>query len=209
MGHAPVSPELQRWNERFSGSDYVFGTEPNAFLEAQAHLLRPGQRALAVADGEGRNGVWLTEQGLDVLSFDFSPAGVEKARRLAQRRGVTLRTELADAAAWQWEPERFEVVIAIFILFAGPELRKAFFDGIRRTLAPGGLLLLQGYRPEQLRYGTGGPSCAENMYTADLLRSSFSGFEILRLEEHDSHTREGQGHVGMAALVDLVARKPR
>ena len=96
MGHAPVSPELQRWNERFSGSDYVFGTEPNAFLEAQAHLLRPGQRALAVADGEGRNGVWLTEQGLDVLSFDFSPAGVEKARRLAQRRGVTLRTELAD-----------------------------------------------------------------------------------------------------------------
>ena len=80
---------------------------------------------------------------------------------------------------------------------------------VRRTLAPGGLLLLQGYRPEQLRYGTGGPSCAENMYTADLLRSSFSGFEILRFEEHESHTSEGKGHVGMAALVDLVARKPR
>lgn len=205
--HAPATPELRRWNERFSSNEYVFGTEPNAFLAAQSHLLRRGQRALAVADGEGRNGVWLAEHGLDVISFDFSPVAIEKARSLAERRGVTLVTELADAATWQWEPERFDVVVAIFIQFAGPELRDAIFNGIQRTLVPGGLLLLQGYRPEQLRYGTGGPSCAENMYTADLLRSLFSRFEILKLEEHDSLTSEGKGHMGMAALVDLVARK--
>ena len=200
--------ELQRWNERFSDPDYVFGIAPNAFLAAQAHLLKPRQSALAVADGEGRNGVWLAEQGLDVTSFDFSPVGLEKARKLASKRGVKLTTRLSDVAGWEWEPERFDVVVAIFIQFAGPKLRHAIFAGIRRTLVPGGLLLMQGYRPEQLTYGTGGPSCAENMYTADLLRSAFIGFELLKLEEHDSLTSEGKGHHGMAALVDLVARKP-
>jgi cyclopropane fatty-acyl-phospholipid synthase-like methyltransferase len=200
--------ELERWNRRFSDPDYIFGTEPNAFLAAQAHLLKRGQTALAVADGEGRNGVWLAEQGLDVTSFDFSPVGLEKARALAGRRGVKLHARLADAAAWEWQPERFDVVVAIFIQFAGPELRDAIFAGIRRTLVPGGLLLLQGYRPEQLIYGTGGPSCAENMYTSALLRSAFDGFEIVSLEEHDSMTSEGKGHHGMAALIDLVARKP-
>lgn len=203
-----ASPELGRWDERFSGEDYLFGTEPNVFLAAQAHLLRPGQKVLAVADGEGRNGVWLAEQGLDVLSFDFSTVGVGKARQLAERRGVALTTKLADIAGWDWEPDRFDAVVAIFIQFAGPDLRDAIFRGIRQTLVPGGLLLLHGYRPEQLRYGTGGPPCAENMYTADLLRSAFAGFEILRLAEHDSVTSEGKGHAGMSALIDLVARKP-
>lgn len=205
---APVAAELQRWNERFSSPDYLFGTEPNAFLAVQAHLLKPGQKALAVADGEGRNGVWLAEQGLDVLSFDFSPVGVNKARQLAKSRGVTLTTKLADVATWDWEADRFDVVVAIFIQFAAPDLRDAIFKGIRRTLVPGGLLLLQGYRPEQLQYGTGGPPCAENMYTADLLRAAFAGFDILHLKEHDSFTSEGKGHEGMSALIDLVARKP-
>ena len=209
LDNAPGRAELHRWNQRFSDPDYIFGTEPNAFLAAQAHLLRRGQTALAVADGEGRNGVWLAEQGLDVTSFDLSPMGLEKAGKLARQRGVKLDARLADAAAWEWEPARFDVVVAIFIQFAGPKLRDAIFAGIRRTLVPGGLLLMQGYRPEQLAYGTGGPSCAENLYTSSLLRSAFEGFEILALREHDSMTSEGKGHHGMAALIDLVARKPR
>lgn len=204
----PTRPDLERWNDRFGGDDYLFGTEPNAFLAAHRHLLEPGRRALAIADGEGRNGVWLAEQGLDVVATDFSPVALNKARELARRRGVTLTTELADVETWAWEPDRYDVVAAIFIQFAGPELRDAIFRGIRRTLVPGGLLLLQGYRPEQVRYGTGGPACAENMYTAAMLRAAFADLEILRLEEHDSPMREGQGHDGMSALVDLVARKP-
>ena len=204
----PTRPDLERWNERFAREGYLFGTEPNAFLAAQKHLLQPGRNALAIADGEGRNGVWLAEQGLDVVSTDFSPIALNKARELARQRGVTLTTELADIETWAWEPDRYDVVAAIFIQFAGPELRDTIFRGIRRTLVPGGLLLLQGYRPEQLRYGTGGPPCAQNMYTAELLRAAFADLEILRLEEHDSPMREGQGHDGMSALVDLVARKP-
>lgn len=201
-------PELQRWNERFATEDYLFGTDPNAFLAAQGHLLKPGQKALAIADGEGRNGVWLAEQGLDVLSIDFSPVALTKARQLASARAVDLKTELADIETWDWKTDQFNVVAAIFIQFANPELREVIFSGIRRTLVPGGVLILQGYRPEQLQYGTGGPSCAENMYTAHLLRNAFSDFDILRLDEHDSAIREGQGHGGMSALIEFIARKP-
>lgn len=199
---------LDRWNSRYAGDDYLFGTKPNAFLAGQRDRLAPGRRALAVADGEGRNGVWLAEQGLRVTAVDFAPAALAKARRLATERGVAVTFVEADLAAWEWPEQRFDVVAAIFIQFADPTLREAIFQGIRRTLAPGGLLLLQGYRPEQLQYGTGGPPHAENMYTAALLQDAFSGLEILHLQEHDSVIEEGTGHRGLSALVDLVARKP-
>ncbi|MXQ14137.1 class I SAM-dependent methyltransferase [Microvirga makkahensis] len=200
--------DQERWNTRYSGEDYLFGTSPNAFLASQRHLLGPGQRALAVADGEGRNGVWLAEHGLRVTALDFSSAALAKARRLADSRGVEVSFVQADLAAWEWQESSFDVVAAIFIQFADPTLREAIFRGIRRTLAPGGLLLLQGYRPEQIQYGTGGPPHAENMYTAAMLREVFHDFEIVSLVEHDSVIQEGTGHYGMSALVDLVARKP-
>ncbi|MBM1172134.1 class I SAM-dependent methyltransferase [Microvirga arabica] len=200
--------DQERWNTRYSGEDYLFGTSPNAFLASQRHLLAPGQRALAVADGEGRNGVWLAEQGLRVTATDFSPVAIAKARQLAESRGVEVSFVQADLAGWEWQESSFDVVAAIFIQFADPTLREAIFRGIRRTLAPGGLLLLQGYRPEQVGYGTGGPPHAENMYTVSMLREAFHDFEIVSLVEHDSVIQEGTGHHGVSALVDLVARKP-
>ena len=112
--------ELERWETRFSAPDFVFGTEPNVFLRSQAHLLPAGGKALAVADGEGRNGVWLAQQGLDVLSVDFSPAAQAKARALAKARNVSLRLELADVIDWTWPQEEFDVVAVIFIQFANP-----------------------------------------------------------------------------------------
>jgi len=202
------NPARDNWNQRFSGDDYLFGTEPNQFLASQADLLKAGDRVLAVADGEGRNGVWLASRGLDVLSIDFSENALAKARRLAAARGVTLRTELADLYAWDWGEDRFDVIVAIFIQFAPPEQRRRIFRGMAAALVPGGHLIMQGYRPKQLEYGTGGPPHAENMYTADLLRLEFADLEILRLEEHDSEVAEGAGHHGLSALIDLVARKP-
>lgn len=199
--------ELERWETRFSVPDYVFGTEPNAFLRAQKPLLPTRGRALSVADGEGRNGVWLAQQGLDVLSIDFSPKAQAKARSLAQARGVALRTELVDLTAWAWPRDEFDVVAAIFIQFVGPDERRRIFAGMRQALKPGGLLLLQGYRPEQLNYKTGGPSCVENLYTRAMLAEEFGSLSELNIAEHDSPTSEGAGHVGMAALIDLVGRK--
>jgi cyclopropane fatty-acyl-phospholipid synthase-like methyltransferase len=200
-------PEFERWNTRFSAPDYVFGIEPNAFLAAQAHRLRPGQKALVPADGEGRNGVWLARQGLDVTSLDFSPAAQEKARKLAARFGVKLKTELADLHAWRGEPGRYDVVAAIMIQFARSPEREAIFAQLSAALKPGGLFLLQGYRPEQLAYKTGGPPTAENMYTEELLRRVFAEMKILHLRAHDDTIAEGAGHSGMSALIDLVAEK--
>lgn len=195
------------WNDRFSGQDYLFGIEPNAFLRSQQDRLKPGMNCLAVADGEGRNGVWLAEQGLDVLSVDSSPVGLEKARKLAQQRGVMMQFEEADLAGWNWGEARFDVVAAIFIQFAPPGLRETMFEQIKRCIKPGGMLLLQGYTPRQLEYRTGGPSQAENLYTEAMLRTAFGDMEILQLNEHDAVIHEGAGHDGMSALIDLVARK--
>jgi len=195
------------WNERFAGEEYLFGSEPNTFLRSQQALLKPGMSCLAVADGEGRNGVWLAEQGLQVLSVDSSPVGLEKARKLAQQRGVTLQFEQADLAGWTWGEARFDVVAAIFIQFAPPGMRETMFEQIKGCLKPGGLLLLQGYTPRQLEYKTGGPSQAENLYTEALLRAAFYDMEILHLSEYDAEIHEGAGHSGMSALIDLVARK--
>lgn len=172
---------IARWDRRFATPDYVYGTAPNAFLAAQAHRLRPGMSALAVADGEGRNGVWLAKQGLDVLSVDASGVALEKATALAAARGVRLEVEQADLGEWAWPAQRFDLVAAIFIQFAGPALRDAIFAGMQRALKPGGLLLLQGYHTGQLAHGTGGPPVAEQLYTAALLRDAFAGMRVLRL----------------------------
>ena len=195
------------WDERYAQHGYLFGTEPNAFLVSQRALLRPGMRCLAVADGEGRNGVWLAQQGLRVLSVEASAVALEKAKILAQQRGVTIDLEQADLAQWEWGENRFDMVAAIFIQFAPPGLRERMFEGIKRCLKPGGLLLLQGYTPRQLKYKTGGPPVAENMYTEVLLRDAFADMEWLHFAEHDKVISEGAGHSGMSALIDLVARK--
>jgi cyclopropane fatty-acyl-phospholipid synthase-like methyltransferase len=199
--------EHERWETRFSAPGYAFGKAPNAFLQAQAHRLRAGDKALSVADGEGRNGVWLAEQGLDVLAIDFSPKGLAKARALAAERGVQLRTELADVITWRWPEKAFDVVAAIFTQFVSAAEGPAFFAHLKGALKPGGLLLMQGYRPEQLIYKTGGPSDSERLYTRALLENAFGGMAQLEIHEHDSAISEGTSHVGMSALIDLVATK--
>ncbi len=200
---------LNIWDERYAGEEYFYGVEPNAFLVSQASLLKPGMSCLAVADGEGRNGVWLAQQGLDVLSLDASPVALDKARKLAQQRGVAMRFEQVDLMQWDGGEDRFDVVVAIFIQFVPPGQREQLFERIKRYLKPGGLLLLQGYTPRQLEYRTGGPSQAENLYSEDLLRNSFGDMDILQLREHDDVIREGAGHSGMSALIDLVAINKR
>jgi SAM-dependent methyltransferase len=199
--------DLDRWNARYATDDYHFGTEPNAFVAAQQVRLKKGQTALTIADGEGRNGVWLARQGLDVTSVDFSPNGIAKAQKLAARYGVSLKIECADLATWNWGVARFDVVVGIFFQFAPPPFRAQIFRHMKEVLRPGGLILLEGYRPEQLRYGTGGPSEVENLYTADLLRREFADMDILHLAEYDAELSEGTRHRGMSALIDLVARK--
>jgi SAM-dependent methyltransferase len=199
--------EFERWEARFAVPEYIFGTAANAFLRAHKHLLPKQGRALAIADGEGRNGVWLAEQGLDVLSIDFSPAAQAKARALAQARGVRIAIELIAIDRYQWPEQAFDVVVDIFTQFSNPAERAEKFAGIRTTLKAGGLLLLQGYRPEQLAYRTGGPPHVENMYTRELLEREFAGFKRIEIEQFDAEIYEGTAHGGMSALITLVGWK--
>ena len=202
-----TKPELDRWNERYSASDYIFGTAPNAFLASQRSRFRPGQRALCVADGEGRNSVWLAEQGLEVEAFDFSPTGVDKARRLAAARGVSVHYEVASVYEWRWPAAAFDVVAAIFVQFADPPMRRFMFERMAQALKPGGLVLIEGYTPKQLEFGTGGPKQLDQLYTEELLRASFPGFEVLELRQYEAELNEGSRHQGSSAVIDLVALK--
>ncbi len=195
------------WNERYAEPGFLFGTEPAQFLLEQEKWLRSGQKALAVADGEGRNSVHLAKLGLSVTATDFSEVALKKARGLAKTNNVEVNYLLADLENWTWEAEAYDLVAAIFIQFAGPDFRKRIFAGLQKTLKPGGVLLLHGYTPKQLEYGTGGPPFVENMYTKEMLQSDFSDLEILRLQDYERNVDEGRGHSGMSALIDLVGRK--
>lgn len=198
---------LETWNARYAREDFHFGEAPNAFLRTRAHYLRAGQSALCVADGEGRNSVFLAELGLEVTAFDFAPNAVAKAQRLAARRRVRVGHRLGDIHAWDWSAATYDVVVAVFIQFLPPQHRETVFAGMKKAVGPGGLFLLEGYRPEQVDYGTGGPPRREHMYTQDWLEDQFSDWDRLELEAYDAEIREGQGHSGMSALIDLVARK--
>lgn len=198
------------WSDRYraAGEAYLFGTAPNRYLAAQASLFAPGMRALSVADGEGRNAVWLAEQGLDVTATELSPVAIEKAEALAASRSVKVDFALADALNWIYPDEAFDLVVAVFIQFAAPDERATLFDRLQRTLRPGGRIVLQGYTPKQLEYRTGGPSAVENLYTVALLREAFAGLEIERLDEYEDVLDEGSAHCGRSALIGMVARKP-
>lgn len=196
------------WDARYDRPDYLFGTEPAAFLRRTASRVPPASRVLAVADGEGRNSVFLAARGHHVTAMDASGVALAKARRLAEARGVTVDFRAANILEWDWTAEPFDALAAIFIQFLGPDERARVFAGFAQALRPGGLLLLHGYAPRQVDYATGGPPHRENMYTLPLLLESFAGWDILEASDYDAEIAEGVGHHGLSGLIDFVARKP-
>lgn len=194
------------WDRKFAGQDYLYGTRPNDFLRGQGWRLGPGMSALAVADGEGRNGVWLAQQGLEVLSVDRSAVGLGKAQALARSRDVCLTTLQADLAEWGWRRAAFDVVVAIFAHFP-PELRPRLHRDMAAALRPGGLILLEAFHKRQLGRPSGGPPSAELLYDLDCLRADFAGLDILESLEGRVLFEEGAGHRGEGEVVRLVARR--
>jgi SAM-dependent methyltransferase len=205
----PFSNPAATWNQRFaSAQGYLFGTEPNAWVREHGVRWQAGQRVLCVADGEGRNSVWLAQRGVVVDAFDIAEQGVAKARRLAAERGVQVNFSVADCDSHPWPEAAYDGVAAIFVQFADPALRRRLFAHIRRCLKPGGTLLLQGYTSRQLAYKTGGPGQLSHLYTEALLREELAGMDFVTLREYDAEVDEGRGHSGLSALIGLVARQP-
>lgn len=195
------------WDAMFAGDRYVYGTEPNSFLRGQAFRLRPGMRALTVGDGEGRNGVWLAQQGLSVTSIDLSAVGIDKARRLAAARGVAIEARQGDVADADWAEASFDVVASIF-LHLPPDVRPRVHAALARALRPGGLLVLEGFHRRQLGRSSGGPKELELLFDLEDLRRDFAALEPLEALEGEVLLDEGDNHRGLGAVVRLLARKP-
>ena len=196
------------WEARYAeAGGYLFGEEPAQMLVENPWVTEGATTCLCVADGEGRNGVWLSRQGLSITSFDLSPTAVERAQVLAKKEGVRINSHVSDWEGWDWS-KSFDLVVAVFVQFMGPETRLRQFETLREAVRPGGRLVLHGYTPEQVELGTGGPPYRENMYTPELLSDAFGDWRILRLAAYEREVQEGRGHSGHSALIDLVAEKP-
>src|SRR6516162_1868299 len=200
------SEEYTRWEARFAPPDYAFGKEPNYFLKSCQKLLpRPG-RVLAVADGEGRNGVWLAQQGLKVVSLDFSPTAQKKARargRTASRADLRSGRPCLGISGADIRGGGRNIA-----QFSSPSDRAVKWAGMRRAPKPGGLLIMMGYTPKQLEYGTGGPKQIEKLYTRVMLQDTFGDFGDLNIVEEELEIREGTLHAGMSAVIGLTGRRP-
>lgn len=194
------------WDERYGVEGYVYGTEPNGFLLARAGVLPLG-KVLCLGEGEGRNAVWLAEQGHAVTAVDASAVGLRKARALAAGRGVRVTTVHADLAYYRIEAESWDGIVSIFCHLPAA-LRAEVHRGCVEGLRPGGILLLEAYTPSQVGRGTGGPPTAALMMDAQSLRAELAGLELLELTEREREIHEGALHNGVGAVVELVGRKP-
>lgn len=204
-----VAQEMKRWNDRFSADGFVFGKEVNQYLKDAALLHIPkNSRVLCVADGEGRNSVWLAKNNYVVDAFDISEVGINKAKKFAQENSVNVHYELNDLDHFQWPENSYDAIACIFIQFAPPEMRQRAFEHMIKSLKPGGILIVQGYTPKQLEYKTGGPSIESHLYTENLLKDSFKSLQILDLKTYEAQLNEGAGHAGISALIGMTAKKP-
>jgi SAM-dependent methyltransferase len=197
---------LARWNERFSTVNYLFGEKPNQYLADKTPLLQKG-KALCIADGEGRNSVWLASQGFEVDAFDFSPIAIEKAKKLAAKQQVMPNFHCCDWQSFDWKPNHYDTIAGIFFQFADPAPRAELFAKLHRALKPGGTLIIQGYGKDQMQYKTGGPGILENLYDEALLLASFKDYKVLDLQTYRQEVDEGPGHSGMSALVGYIGQK--
>lgn len=194
------------WNARFADPGYVFGKTASQFVVRSEPQLARKSKVLCIADGEGRNSVYLAQHGHHVDANDFASNAIDKARALAVETGVTVTYAQADLATWAWPDRRYDAVFAVFFQFAGPAFRDRIFAGLKQVVVPGGRIFLHGYTPKQLEYKTGGPPDAERLYTGDLLRNSFADCDIETLAAYEAELDEGPGHSGRSALIDLIAR---
>jgi len=202
------SDATQFWNQRFDKEEFIFGKEPNEYLVEQTQkYLKPGNKVLCIADGEGRNGIWLAKQGMQVIGFDASDIALAKAKQFAKDNQVEVEYSFSDTDGFVWHANTYDAVIGIFIQFADPEMRERIFQKTYEALKPGGLFILQGYTPKQLEYKTGGPSLIEHLYTEEMIRDLAIDFEILELVSYEKALSEGPRHTGMSALLGLVAKK--
>lgn len=194
------------WDTRYAGEAFMYGTAPNDFLREQVGVLPAGGRVLCLAEGEGRNAVFLAGRGFQVTGVDGSKVGLDKAQRLAGERGVKLETIVADLRDFDLGTARWDAIVSIWC-HVPPDLRAALHPRIAAALAPGGVFLLEHYHPRQLEYRTGGPPDAKLLVTRSELEGDFTGLTVLHAFEGEREIHEGSGHAGKSFVTQFIARR--
>ena len=194
------------WEASYAAVDNLFGTQPSELLQSCRPYLQAGRKVLAVGDGEGRNGVWLAEQGLEVLSIDLSPTALQRARELAARRNTRIETLCTDLCQWSWPVETFDLVTLIFVHFP-PALRRTLHHNMIAALKPGGLVIIEAFHTDQLKYGTGGPDDPAMLYHEDLMEEDFGGMEILENSKAMTEVVKAGEPKGEGMSLRFVARR--
>jgi SAM-dependent methyltransferase len=196
------------WDTAYAQDDYLFGKGPSEFVKTFASLIPQGSFVFLPADGEGRNSVYLAQLGHTVAASDYAQTGIDKAKKLCIACDVTVDYYLNDLNEFSWPSESYDAIVANLIQFASPRLRDKIFAGMKKAVKKGGLILLHGYNPKQMLYKTGGPDILENLYEEAMLQNAFDDFEIITLQSYDTELNEGTRHIGLSAMIDLIARRP-
>lgn len=207
MNSKPANTPEEFWDKRYAEDDYVFGQEPNLWMVENASFLQPSMTALVPGDGEGRNGVWLARQGLRVTTLDASPVGFGKAKKLATAQNIDLDARIGDLRDWQPEADTYDLLVSAF-LHVNVDNRSDIHRKFAQSLKPNGLLLLEGFAPDYLGYGRGGPKVEKMMFTADGMRQDFAAMmDIGYLEEAKIELPASERRGGPAVVIGLRARR--
>lgn len=196
----------QFWDSRYQQNVLAYGDLPNDFLVESAKYIQPGFRILAAGDGEGRNGIWLAEKQLEVWAVDYSLIGLKKAKYWVDSQNQKIRFICADLREWKWPNDFFEAIVVIFVHFP-PEERKRVHHSMVASLKHRGMIILQCFHKDQLKFDSGGPKAEEMLYTLEMLHHDFQGLKFVEAEECEIDLREGIFHAGKAAVVNAIIQK--
>jgi SAM-dependent methyltransferase len=198
--------DVHFWNTRYSDTEYAYGKEPNVFLKSKIQFFKPHSKVLCLAEGEGRNAVFLAEHNHDVTAVDYSHVGLNKLQNLASEKNLTIETVCIDLNHYKIDENKWDAIICIFGHFP-QDLRKIIFKQIYYGLKLGGVFLMEAYHKDQLNYKSGGPQVSELLYNAEELKNDFSEFETISIHSDIKVINEGTYHRGNSAVIQVIANK--
>ncbi len=195
--------DVNFWNTRYKEAEFAYGTQPNDFLKSKIQAFKSNSKILCLAEGEGRNAVFLAEHNHHVTAVDYSQEGLNKLKKLASDKNLSIETVCIDLNHYKIEENKWDAIICIFGHFPEP-LRQTVFKQVYKGLSKGGVFLMEAYHKDQLNYKTGGPQVAELLYSAEELEHDFSEFENISIETSIKEIEEGKYHKGTSAVIQVL-----
>ncbi|OUQ87602.1 SAM-dependent methyltransferase [Brevibacillus brevis] len=194
------------WNERFHSEEYYYGEEPNVFIEQQAYRLEHGQKVIAFAEGEGRNAVFLAKRNLEVTAIDYAESGLQKTKKLAQKHSVDVLTKKMDLLEEEVPSEEYDAAIMVYGHFH-KNAQTMILNKMKKAIKPKGIMMLEVFSEEQLKYGTGGPQDLDMLYDPKEILAWCKGHEVIHFFYGEQERVAGKAHTGLAHVIQLVLRK--